>query len=1597
MSTSNRVDTSILGWVKKEIDQTLAGAQEALRQYTETDGNVTPLRSLAGSVHQIAGTLQMVELDGAAQLARETEALASAVADGKTRATGSQSISELISNGLSRLSRYVEQLSGGQPDKAIDNVDVINRLRAARNVDALDPYSLFHPDLEVYPTKGRAPDEIDSDRYTQRVSDLRRRFQTALLGWLRDWKDETAWRAMADIVGNLYELSRFRVSMQVWWVARAYLDVLQATDLSRDDPRKHPLAKLDQAMRKLVEDGEAAIVREGEEQLVRYMLYHIGCSEVSTDTTRAVTCLFNLDVLLGKETPQPLPAQPSAFASIKKRTMEQFQTVQVALDRYARTGGPDEAFAASDQHLREIADTAREYEANELVDLSMAVHRLLFGNESGATHSEEALLAAARALILIEQALNAQQDVSARWRQDVAVVLEELKGYGFRPDAPSRAIESREIDSESLESDELHRLVSAVSGQIEENLKWAEKSLERFADAKVDTECLESIADSLRQVHGAVRMLGQHKLCDLLESALGRINALIAGDAYPSDALVDALAATIGTTDAYIKGLERDAPNIDELLDRTSKELEGAGQEGRPPDFDSVSTLKQIQASFSAWMEDNADYEAYRILCKNLRQISTLADGREQHKLKRIVQEMINLLDIVIEDPGFVSGEVEKTLRRSLSMLTELSSSRQSRPGTDTDAGARQPSMGSEMANRPEFLQSTGRLEPLRESIEVLDEPDPQPASNRDDRHIQTPLTNEEEIRTFIKETLSHIATIRSVVDDCNQHGKAGIGDELLRAAHILQDNARAVHLVELSEVYAALETTLRAKDASNAQLQKTEMDDLDALLVSTAKVLDHLNRDKRFPDVVRQQLADLTGKIESWSSEERATVYINGADTEDKQHTGSVFEELVESDHDTGSGTRLARDEVDGDVPDDGNTAASVALDDSGSAARKKADTPYTGLDNSGLENVFVEEARDILARIDSALREGHRSRLDSQLATILKRELHTLKGSSRSAGWENIGDLSHHAESMLETLPEDTSPSDDTIADMEEVHDTLANMVQGVKEDRLTVPDPRLVERLSGSLSPSSASMPYSHTPTGRLTPEESVSKAGFQKAGGVRGDKNEVPAAGSDDGAGRNASKNEPDGAGRSAIRIQSNLLDKLVNYAGEVGVSRTRLEAQLRKLKNYLDELRSNVTEFSGRIRELDVQAEKQSRPHVPREKPSESDRVSSSLEAGRYNRLQQLSRSLSEGVDDLTTIQAGLNRFATQAEGVLSQQAVLNSELQDGLMSARMVSFDTIVPRLRHQTRQTSRELSKEVNLEVTGADVCLDRNVLEQLTEAFEHMIRNAVDHGIELPEARKTAGKPERGVIRIDCRQEGDEVVLGFSDDGSGLDVDNIKTRAVEAGLLSANSDLSNREIVQLIVLSGFSTAESVTQLSGRGIGLDVVNNAARSLGGSLSMDNHPGKGLSFVLRVPLTLSVTQALFVRCGTQQFAVPLGSIESVLTTEPDNLTELSKDGNPLFRHDDRTYPVMDLNAALGLESEHSDTRVSVILAHLGESEVAVRVDKPIRTEEIVVSPLGDYLGKKSGFSGATITGDGKVVLVLDLVELWLARKQYPATG
>ncbi|TLY48961.1 MAG: hybrid sensor histidine kinase/response regulator, partial [Gammaproteobacteria bacterium] len=456
----------------------------------------------------------------------------------------------------------------------------------------------------------------------------------------------------------------------------------------------------------------------------------------------------------------------------------------------------------------------------------------------------------------------------------------------------------------------------------------------------------------------------------------------------------------------------------------------------------------------------------------------------------------------------------------------------------------------------------------------------------------------------------------------------------------------------------------------------------------------------------------------------------------------------------------------------------------------------------------------------------------------------------------------------------------------------------------------------------------------------------------------------------------------------IRVRSDLLDTMVNTAGEVAIYRSRLEQQVAGFRYNLVELDATVARLREQLRKLELETEAQILSRYQREQHDSGDTAFDPLELDRFSQLQQLSRALAESVSDLVSIQNLLDDLTRQSETLLLQQSRVSSDLQEGLMRTRMVPFESLVPALRRTLRQTAQELGRKAQLKVEGAQGEMDRNLLDRMKAPFEHMLRNALAHGIETPKERRAANKPEEGTVNIALAREATEVVLRVSDDGKGLNRDAIRRKAIERGLLAEDKQVSDRDIFAYILDSGFSTAETVSHIAGRGVGMDVVHNEIKQLGGSLSIDSNPGKGAAFTVRLPFTLAVTQAILVRIGETAYAIPMSAVQGVARIGREDVEKRLGTEDPTYAYAGETYSIHELSQLLGVPASKitDDTQVPLLMTRSGDQRAAVRVDAVTGSREIVVKSVGPQISSVPGILGATIMGDGSVVMILDLAPL-----------
>jgi len=602
-------------------------------------------------------------------------------------------------------------------------------------------------------------------------------------------------------------------------------------------------------------------------------------------------------------------------------------------------------------------------------------------------------------------------------------------------------------------------------------------------------------------------------------------------------------------------------------------------------------------------------------------------------------------------------------------------------------------------------------------------------------------------------------------------------------------------------------------------------------------------------------------------------------------------------------------------------------------------------------LLEIFLEEGFDIIENSGAALVRWQAEPSNRQEVETLLRDLHTLKGGARMVEIAPIGDLAHELEFLYEGLSAGVlQPTTALFTLLQSSHDRLAQMLDATRAGEPCPPADRLIDAIKN----------FSHP----AVPEAPVVAPATVKV--------ETPT---------------PD-AGADMVKVSAELLDDLVNLAGETSIFRGRIEQQVNDARVALSEMETTIERMRDQLRRLDTETQGRilSRQQVEAERLGYEE--FDPLEMDRHSQLQQLSRALFESASDLLDLKETLDRRNQDAENLLQQQGRINTELQEGLMRTRMVPFERMLPRLKRIVRQVSSELGKDVEFVVGNAEGEMDRNVLERMAPPLEHMLRNAVDHGLESTEARIAAGKPAQGRITLDLSREGGDIIFDIRDDGAGVPLDAVRRKAIKRGMLAPDSNISDRDVLQFILQPGFSTAEKITQISGRGVGMDVVHEEVRQLGGTMSIDSTAGQGVHFRIRLPFTVSVNRALMVQCFDDQYAIPLNTIDGIVRVLPNELEGHYRLDPPTYKYAGQHYELCYLGELLKTSTRPKllgqSLPLPVLLVQCNERHIAVQVDSMAGTREIVVKSLGPQFAAVQGLSGATILGDGRVVLILDLL-------------
>ena len=832
----------------------------------------------------------------------------------------------------------------------------------------------------------------------------------------------------------------------------------------------------------------------------------------------------------------------------------------------------------------------------------------------------------------------------------------------------------------------------------------------------------------------------------------------------------------------------------------------------------------------------------------------------------------------------------------------------------------------------------------------------------------------------FLGEADELIATLNKDFDDWRAHPARNASERAMRAVHSLAGSASVVGLAGVHSIAEQLETVYQIQYGGQRRLSPDDLAVI-AQVIERLQAMLHQFAAGTLPRDEPVALAAVTALVSKLQSTARS-------------------EPIAPRVDDHPAAQPLSQPAIQAAIQPAIQPAA-IQPAATRPATAAELETAGDELD-SELLPIFVEEATDHLPAIGETLRRWADSPADATLPQRLMRALHTVKGSARMAGAMALGQRVHEMETRIEALAILPSVPRDLIEDLITDHDHVMAMFEAIKSPRRIAPvaqvaaPPTAPEALAAP-----AVAPTSRSRSRRAASSDAIARAASAGAAAARPAEAPIqpqavaagmipasagpamPAAAAAASVPATAAAPGAMPAGVQLVRVRSDVLDRLVNQAGEVSIARSKLDNELTGMRQSLADLTENVSRLRTQLREIEIQAETQIQARIAQQK--EHERAFDPLEFDRYTRFQELTRMLAESVNDVATVQQNAARNLDEAASDLHRQGQVLRDLQQDLMRVRMVQFGSISDRLFRVVRQAAKDTGKRVNLDMRGTAVEVDRGVLERMAGPIEHLLRNAVAHGIESRESRVGKGKSETGEISVEVRQEGNEVVLTFADDGGGLNLDRIRARGRELGLIAESATPSDRELTELIFAPGFSTASTVTEVSGRGVGLDVVRAETASLGGRIDSES-TAAGTRFTIHLPLTLAVAQVVLVGVAGHRYAIPSSSVEQVLQLKPQALAAAYSQG--FVEWQSSRVPLYYLGALVEIpdQSPVAQHYSPIVVVRSGTQRIALHVDVVTRNQEVVVKNVGPQVARVRGVAGATVLGSGEIVLIINPVAL-----------
>ncbi|WP_035822091.1 Hpt domain-containing protein [Janthinobacterium sp. RA13] len=1605
---SKPFDSEPLSWVMVEIREALGRSKTALFEAggREREERATALQHARSHLHQAHGALVMVDVAGASLLTDGAEQALARFRDGSLEYTldHAQVVAELYQ----ALSEYLEDLVAGTPPQPARLFPYYRDLQSMLGAERIHPADLFFPPASTLEghaiALAEAPPAADYPAW-------RGRFEKSLLPFLKAQDDATRRQHAGDLHATLTlvaDAQQEAPARTFWFAMQAFAGLAASGEGMGTRNVKQLFGLINLQLRRLAQ-GTASLP----EAMLRDALFFIAAAVEPTPEARQLRAAFALEGML------PADVETRRYGQVDQAALQGARTALAqARASWSRLAQADldpalgTEFEASLQEVAAHAESLKQPALASLLRECAAVARQAVASGRSAALENEIGMALLFADTGLEQLRRLPDDFAGN-AETIAARLQALLA-GEAPPPVTAGELSRQIEQ--------GQTVAALAEDMKTGLRQVEKVLNAYyADADADAAgagagaaTLDGVAPVLEQLQQQLAGLGQEDARAAVLHVDAAVRQLAGGDAKAearAEAL-DEIAQNVSALGFFVDMLGRNAQAASGRF-----HFDAAAGTFRALPFEKVAAagavpvplLDQALAPAAPAGMDAApavidvDAEMLDIFIAEAREVlafidTTLALPREQaasgdhlamlrrsfHTLKGS-SRMIGLAQFAeaagaiervmntwLAESRPVSDDLFTLLNYGWYQLSEWVAELEGGAGRQREAGMllmaaeRVREGGPFELRKPRSASASASATPVASNGNVIGLPlatAPTLHEAPDDHlkhvgelRISLPLYN-----IYLAETDE---LLRVLTRDFGEwrHEERAVSAEALQAVHTLAGTSGTVGFQSLRDLAHALETVIETVVPPLAGLRAEQHDVLEQATQRIGQMLQAFalgDLAPTQPDMI-EALNTLWRALTAppgESQEERldalfaeAYASIVGAPAQPAEPVAEVplpqLETLFEATYASIVADALQPEAAAAPAPDTGigddlfdagfehapplehaaPEAPAPAIMPADAAALLAASAGISDELDLDLLSVFLEEGADLLPRIGEALRSWQQQPHDSGQAQMLLRTLHTVKGSARMAGAMRLGQHAHEIETHIENMLHAGTATPQAFEELLAHYDHALHLFEQLQQPLLPLP--------------------------------------GME----------DTPAA-------------EPKAA---LVRVRADILDRLVNQAGEVSITRSKMENEVGVLGASLSEFSDNLARLRRQLREVEMQAESQ----IASRMAVGSERDFDPLEFDRFTRLQELTRMMAESVNDVASFHENLSHSVDAVTDDLVLQARLTRELQRDLMQIRMVPFASIAERLFRVARQSAKEVDKRVNLDIRGGGVEIDRSVLERMAAPFEHLLRNAIVHGVEPRDARLSAGKSETGELLVQVSQQGNEVAIAFSDDGAGLDLERIRAKAHGAGLVATDAPLTDAQAAELIFTPGFSTADSLTELAGRGFGMDIVRSEALALGGRVETQTQAGLGMRFTIHLPLTLAVTQVVLLAASGKTYALPSVLVEQVLHLKGEQLEQVRAAGR--IESHGQSLALHHLSAMLGETPAAQATQryAPVLLLRNGNDRLALQVDDVVGNREVVVKHVGPQLARMPGIAGATVLGTGDIVLILNPVALAQHLEHHP---